>query len=191
MVLGRLKTKTLTEQASGGRVELRHPRWADFEDWAAIRRRNKDFLSPWEPDWSKAHLNRNSYKLRLASYNRMVEQGTGYPFHIFAGADRGLVGACNITRILPAPALSAQLGYWVGEEFGRQGYARAAVKAALKYCFDDLGLHRVEAAVQSTNLPSINLLGVLGFQHEGTARGYLKINKHWRDHEIFSRLSSD
>lgn len=191
MVLGRKSVKVLTEQAPGGRVELRQPRWADFEDWGNLRRRNRDFLSPWEPDWSEAHLSRNSYRARLASYTRMVEQGTGYPFHIFAGADLRLVGACNITQVQGAPSQSAKLGYWIGEEHSRQGFARAAIRAALKYCFDDLGLHRVEAAVQNTNTPSINLLSALGFAFEGTARSYLKINGRWRDHEIYSRLSSD
>lgn len=191
MVLARKTVKILTEQAPGGRVELRLPRWADFEDWATLRRQNKDFLSPWEPEWSEAHLSRNSFKARLASYNKMAELETGFPFHIFAGADLRLVGACNITQVQKAPALSAHLGYWIGEEHVRQGYARAAVRAALKFCFDDLGLHRVVAAVQSNNDPSINLLGVLGFVHEGTARSYLKIGGEWRDHEIFGRLSSD
>ncbi len=192
MVLGKaVKTKTLIEQAPGGRVELRHPRWADFEDWSGLRRRNREFLSPWEPDWSDKHLTRNSFKARLAAYNRMAEQGSGYPYHIFAGAGLRLVGACNITRVQQAPAQSAQLGYWVGEEHARQGFARGAIRAALKFCYEDLGLHRVEAAVQSGNLPSINLLAGMGFQHEGTARSYLKINGEWRDHEVFSRLSSD
>ena len=191
MVLGRYKSKVLTEQASGGLVELRHPRWADFEDWAALRRRNKNFLKPWEPDWSDTHLNRNSFKARLSSYNKMVDLGTGYPFHIFAGADQRLVGACNISRLQKAPAQSASLGYWVGEEYARQGFARAALKATIRFCFEDLGLHRLEAAVQSRNEPSINLLAAVGFQHEGTARAYLKINGAWQDHEIFSRLSSD
>ncbi len=191
MVLGRKTVKVLIEQAPGGRVELRLPRWADFEDWAELRRRNKDFLSPWEPEWSDAHLTRNSFKVRLASYNRMAEQGTGFPFHIFAGADLRLVGACNITQVQKAPALSAHLGYWIGEEYARQGFARAAVRAALKFCYDDMGLHRVVAAVQASNDPSINLLAALGFVHEGTARSYLKIAGRWQDHEIFSRLSSD
>jgi len=191
MVLGRQKSKIIIEQAPGGRVELRHPRWADFEAWSELRRRSKDFLSPWEPGWSAAHLTRNSFKQRLASYNKMADQKTGFPFHVFAGADLRLVGACNLTRIQQAPAQSAQLGYWIGEEYARQGFARAAVRGVLKFCFDDLGLHRVEAAVQANNIPSINLLGFLGFQHEGTARAFLKINGQWRDHEIFSRLSSD
>jgi len=191
MVLGRKSVKVLSEQAPGGRVELRRPKWADFEDWTNLRRRNKDFLSPWEPDWSEAHLSRNSFKVRLAGYNRMIEQGTAYPFHVFAGADLRLVGACNITQVQQAPAQSAALGYWIGQEYARKGFARAAIRAALKHCFDDLGLHRVMAAVQSSNEPSKSLLWDLGFSFEGTARSYLKINGQWRDHDIYSRLSSD
>ena len=191
MVLGRYKSKVLTEQAGGGRVELRHPRWADFEDWSGLRRRSEKYLKPWEPDWSETHLSRTSYKSRIAAYNRMAELGTGYPYHIFAGSNLGLVGACNISRLQKAPAQSASLGYWVGEEYARQGFARGAVRAALRFCFEDLGLHRVEAAVQANNEPSIKLLNALGFKREGTAREYLKINGQWQDHDIYSRLSND
>ncbi|NNE56764.1 MAG: GNAT family N-acetyltransferase [Hellea sp.] len=191
MVLGRKSQRILTEQAPGGRVELIHPRWADFDDWVSLRRRNKNFLSPWEPDWSDAHLTRNSFKARLGSYNRMLDQGTGYPFHVFAGPERRLIGACNLNRIIKEPAQSAQLGYWIGEEFARQGFARAAVRAALKFSFEDQGLHRVEAAVQPNNERSVKLLKITGFKKEGTARGFLKIGGHWKDHDIYSRLSSD
>ncbi len=191
MALIRPRTKTLIEQAAGGRVELRHPRWADYDDWAELRKSNKDYLAPWEPDWSQAHLTRASFKTRLSAYDRMVSQGTGYPFHIFAGSSLRLVGACNISRIQQEPAKSCQLGYWVGQDHARQGFARAAVRAAMAFCFGDLGLHRIEAAVQPDNERSVALLQASDFTFEGTARGYLKINGRWRDHDIYARLSGD
>ena len=191
MALGRGKVTELYGQAPGGGVRLRHPKWADFEDWAQLRRDNQAFLTPWEPDWDPAHLNRNSYKLRLGGFKRMIAEGTGYPFHIFRDSDNRLIGACNITQVQRHPAQSAHLGYWIGESYARQGYARAAVRAAIRFCFNDLGLHRVNAAVQANNTPSINLLDAIGFTHEGTARGFLKINGEWRDHDIYALLSSD
>jgi len=38
---------------------------------------------------------------------------------------------------------------------------------------------------------SIKVLKVMGFQKEGLARGYLKINGKWEDHVIYAKLSSD
>lgn len=178
-------------QAPGGGVHLRHPRWAEFEDWANLRRDNADFLSPWEPEWNIKHLSRHSYKARLAAFKKMVSAETGYPFHIFRDGDNAFIGACNITRIQRHVSQTAQLGYWIGEQYARQGLARASVRAATRFCFDNLGLHRIEAAVQPENVRSIRLLEAVGFQLEGTARGYLKINGTWQDHHLYARLSSD
>ncbi len=191
MALGFGKDIELYGQAPGGGVRLRSPKWADFEDWANLRRENEEFLTPWEPEWDPNHLNRNSYKTRLGALKRMAQDGRGQAFHIFRDSDNRLIGACNITQVQGHPAHSADLGYWIGQNYSRQGYARAAVRAAIRFCFDELGLHRIQAAVQPSNTPSVNLLEAVGFTREGTARGYLKINGQWRDHDIYARLSGD
>ncbi len=184
-------TTELTARARGGSLILRHPRWAEFDDWAALRRENRDYLTPWEPAWDKDHLSRPAYKARLLRFKKMISAGTGYPFHVFRTQDERLIGACNIIEVRRHIAQSAQIGYWLGEAYAGQGFARAAVKTATRFCFDTLGLHRVEAAVQPGNERSIRLLEALGFQYEGCARGALKINGTWQDHHIYARLSSD
>ena len=178
-------------QAPGGAVHLRHPKWADYNDWVELRRENKDFLTPWEPSWDDNHLTRPSYRARLSRFKKMVVGDTGYPFHVFRATDNQLIGACNISHIQRNVAQTAQLGHWIGQDYARQGFARASVRAATQFCFDELGLHRLEAAVRPENERSIKLLEAVGFKHEGTARGYLRIDGDWRDHIIFARLSSD
>jgi len=177
--------------ATGGSVVLKHPRWADFDDWATLRAANKHFLRPWEPAWDASHLSRLSYRNRLSRFKKMVSSGDAFPFHIFRSSDERLIGACNITHIERGVAQSAKLGYWVGEHYGRQGFAKAAVSAACQFCFETLGLHRIEAAVQSDNAASIKVLKIVGFTREGTSRGYLKINGVWQDHDIYAKLSGD
>ena len=181
----------LKGRTSRGNVILRHPKWADYEDWVDLRRSNKAHLSPWEPLWDDNHLTRPSYRARLSRFKKMVSGETGYPFHIFRETDMQIIGACNITHLERGINQSAKLGYWVGEQYARQGYARASVRAACQFCFDELGLHRIEAAVRPDNTPSIHLLEAIGFMREGTARGYLRIDGQWHDHVIYARLSSD
>ncbi|WP_427454724.1 GNAT family N-acetyltransferase [Litorimonas sp. WD9-15] len=176
-------------QSAGGAIELRHPRWADFEDWAALRRESTDYLRPWEPDVSTAGLHRPAYRARLSRLKKLVQQDRAYPFNIFR--EGTLVGACNITHIDRGTAQSAKLGYWIGERFTGRGFARAAVTASTTFCFEGLGLHRVEAAVQTDNAASIKVLQAAGFTFEGVARGMLKIDGAWRDHDIYARLSGD
>lgn len=179
----------LNAQATGGAISLVHPRWADFDAWAALRRENTEYLRPWEPDVSTHGLNRPAYRGRLARLKKLVQQDRAYPFHIFRGD--ALVGACNITHIDRGTAQSAKLGYWIGEKYTGRSFARASVGAATLFCFNGLGLHRVEAAVQSDNTASIKVLQSQNFVFEGTARGMLKINGEWRDHDIYAKLSSD
>lgn len=189
MVNSRGTHTVLHGKAAGGAIRLIHPRWADFDAWADLRRNNLDYLRPWEPDVSTTSLNRSAYRGRLSRLKKLVQQDRAYPFHIFR--EESLVGACNITHIERGTAQSAKLGYWIGQNFTGRGFARAAVSTVSEFCFTGLGLHRVEAAVQSDNAASIRVLQASGFTYEGTARGLLKINGAWRDHHIYARLSGD
>ena len=189
MVSSRGMQTVLSGKAAGGVIRLKHPRWADFEAWAALRRANLDYLRPWEPHVSQTALTRSAYRGRLSRLKKLVQQDRAFPFHIFR--EETLVGACNITHIDRGTSQSAKLGYWIGESYTGRGFARASVGAASEFCFSGLGLHRVEAAVQSDNSASIKVLQASGYQFEGTARGLLKINGAWRNHDIYAKLSKD
>lgn len=63
-----------------------------------------------------------------------------------------------------------------------QGYATEALQAAIMCAFDELELHRIEANVLPYNAPSLRVLEKLGFESEGLAIKYLKINGRWEDH---------
>lgn len=183
--------KPIFEPCAGGGVELRVPKWADFEEWVDLRRANRDHLQPWEPTWKDEHLKRHAYKARLSQFKTMISTDTGYPFHMFRADDNRLVGACNLTHVQRGSLQCAHIGYWVGEAFSRKGFARASLRATLRFAFDDLGLHRVSAAVQADNIASIKLLESTGFTKEGVARSYLKVDGQWQDHLIYAKLSTD
>jgi ribosomal-protein-alanine N-acetyltransferase len=57
------------------------------------------------------------------------------------------------------------------------------------YMFDDLGLHRIMAGYLPHNERSGKLLDRLGFEKEGLARKYLKINGRWEDHLLTSLIN--
>jgi len=179
----------LKAEAASGSLQLSHPKAADYEAWVNLRRRNLEYLRPWEPDVSAVGLNKSAYRARLSRLRKLVQQDRAFPFHI--EWDGVLVGACNVAYVDRGTAQAAKLGYWVGESFTGQGIARAAVRAVSEFCFEGLDLHRVEAAVQCNNAASIKVLQACGFTYEGTARGLLKINGVWRDHDIYARLSTD
>jgi [ribosomal protein S5]-alanine N-acetyltransferase len=63
---------------------------------------------------------------------------------------------------------------------------REALELVLRYAFDDLRLHRLQAAIQPGNERSIALARGAGFRKEGFAPRYLKIGGRWRDHELWA-----
>jgi ribosomal-protein-alanine N-acetyltransferase len=66
-----------------------------------------------------------------------------------------------------------------------------ALRATLPFVFDDLRLHRLEAACLPHNEPSKAVLAKVGFHEEGLARQYLRINGQWADHLLFALLRAD
>ncbi|EIW77088.1 hypothetical protein CONPUDRAFT_139156 [Coniophora puteana RWD-64-598 SS2] len=66
----------------------------------------------------------------------------------------------------------ANVGIIIDRPFRRHGYAREALELVLTWAFDELKLHRVQAAIIDTAVkhrPSGLFMG-LGFQHEGMRR---------------------
>jgi ribosomal-protein-alanine N-acetyltransferase len=175
----------------GERVRLRPPRMTDFSAWAQLRQRSKPFLQPWEPTWPADDLTRAAFRRRLQVYARDLELGYGFPFLVFRADDNVLVGGLTLSNIRRGIAQAVTLGYWIGEPYARKGHTLDAVRTATRFCFNRLGLHRVEAACLPSNEPSRNLLLKAGFSLEGKARAYLKINGAWRDHILFGLVEGE
>ena len=170
---------------------LRFPTTSDYAVWADLRGRSREHLVPWEPQWANDELSRVSYKMRLRHYERELREQTGYAFFVFRAADEKLIGGLTLTNVRRGVTLSCAIGYWIGVSYTGHGYMTNAVKAVRGFAFDSLRLHRVEAACLPSNMASIRVLEKAGFQREGLARKYLKINGAWQDHVLFASLRDD
>jgi ribosomal-protein-alanine N-acetyltransferase len=175
----------------GRGVILRPPRASDYGAWAGLRQASHAYLQPWEPLWPEDDLTRTAFKRRLTIYAREMEGGNAWPFFIFADDDQSLAGAITLSNIRRGVAEVGTLGYWVGQGQAGRGLATAAVRAIVDYAFDDLKLHRVEAACVPSNLASRRVLEKAGFELEGRARAYLKINGAWADHLLFGIVNDE
>jgi len=171
-----------------GHAVMRVPDMTDYEQWAALRARSRDFLTPWEPVWPANDLTRVAFRSRIRQYWRDIDDDAAYPYFIFDAQGEVLVGALTLSSVRRGVAQTGTLGYWIGLPHARRGYMTSAVRLAVDFAFRHLGLHRVEASCLPHNRASINLLQKCGFEREGLARGYLKIAGEWRDHLLFARL---
>jgi [ribosomal protein S5]-alanine N-acetyltransferase len=173
----------------GQAVSLRAPAIGDYVEWAELRAMSRDHLTPWEPVWPRDDLTRSAYKRRVRHYQRESWDDKGYAYSIFRTADERLVGGITLSNVQRGVTQSATVGYWLGVPFCGQGLMTDAVCALVPFCFETLRLHRLEAATQPSNLASIRVLERSGFEREGFARGYLKINGAWQDHILFGLVA--
>lgn len=175
----------------GKRVRLRPPRMSDHAEWAELRHGSRDFLQPWEPLWPSDDLTRAAFRRRLAMYSKEKDLGQGCAFLIFRRSDDALVGGVNLRNVIRGVAQMGALGYWVGRPHARQGLTLDAVGAVARFALGPFGLHRLEAACCPENAPSRGLLLKAGFEIEGLAKAYLKINGVWRDHLLFGMVRGE
>lgn len=75
--------------------------------------------------------------------------------------------------------------YW------HKGYGHEAVQCALDYCFDELGLNRVNTTAFDFNKPWIKLVKKLGFKQEGKLRQHVWKDGSFHDKLLFGILRSE
>ncbi len=173
------------------RLILRLPRLQDHVAWVQLRRASAAFLEPWEPVRSSDQTSRRAFRSRVFWAQQAQRQGRALPLFLIRREDGELLGGITLDNIRKGPAQSATVGYWIGQEFARQGYMREALLALVHYAFSDLGLSRIEAATLPENTPSRGLLEGAGFKYEGVAQSYLQIAGRWRTHVLYANLRSD
>ena len=84
-----------------------------------------------------------------------------------------------------------EIHYSLIPRFWNKGYATEAVLAILKYSFETLNLHRIEAGLATQNLNSIKLLEKVGMTQEGMHRKILPIRGGWVDNYSYAILEED
>lgn len=144
---------------------------------------------------SRAHLRGfASTQFGAEEFERLMEDASKESNEYFVICLDGtgeIAGSVNLSQIFRKAFQNAYLGYMLGAPFTGYGYMTEAVGLALRFAFVELGLHRVEANVQPSNLPSIRVLERNGFSKEGFSRRYLKIGGRWRDHERWAIIRED
>src|SRR5262245_39262861 len=167
----------------GQRIYLRPLESRDAAEFIALNRASQRF-----------HRGLASPPLRAEEFRAALERCARPDMVCFLMCrmdDGAIVGSINLSQIFRGGFQSAYLGYHVGAEFARQGYASEALDLTLKYAFQTLRLHRLEANIQPSNRASIALVKRAGLVREGFSRRYLKICGRWRDHERWAIIAED
>jgi ribosomal-protein-alanine N-acetyltransferase len=180
-------------EMEGQRVALRTLRDSDFEAWREVRSANRDWLEPWEPlpefGTPDALADRSGFRARCQAWDRQRQFDAAYGYGIFL--DDVLIGEVSLGSVQRGPFQSAYVGYWMAQSHAGHGYTPEAVVLILRFGFEHLALHRIEAAIVPRNTASRRVAEKLGMRDEGTARGLLQIRGVFEDHVRYAMLSDE
>jgi ribosomal-protein-alanine N-acetyltransferase len=173
------------------RLVLRLSGAEDVDNIRDYYAREQAHFKPWFPD-SALNLTREMIVRAVAEKQALASEDRGYKFHAFLRAEpRQVVGQCSVADVRRGAIQQAVIGYALAAEFQGKGLMTEAVRAAVKFAFADLDLHRLEGSYMPNNAKSGAILASCGFKQEGMFKDYLFLNGHWQDHIVTSLLNPD
>jgi [ribosomal protein S5]-alanine N-acetyltransferase len=115
-----------------------------------------------------------------------------YNFGVTLKSSGKLIGMIGFTEFYKFTA-KAEIGYWLGKKYWRQGITEEALRAFVKFAFSKLKMVRLQADAAVENKASWKLLKKVGFKKEGLRRKAerAKSTGRWHDTYSFGLLKSD
>ena len=105
--------------------------------------------------------------------------------------DNMVIGSIGIFRQGNIHRQTAELGYYIAEEYWGKGIMTEAVKQICEYVFDNSDIIRIYAEPFAYNIASCRVLEKVGFQYEGTLRSNAVKNGKVIDMEMYSLLKAE
>lgn len=161
---------------------IRQPSVDDAGRFAAYYSRNASHLQPWEPFHSEEFYTLESWRQRLALREREMAEERALFFVALSDEETEIIATCSLTGILRGYFQAAYLGYSIAEKHQGKGLMYLLCCQVIDHAFGTMALHRLMANYMPGNKRSEALLHRLGFEREGYAQSYLKINGVWEDH---------
>ena len=116
--------------------------------------------------------------------------GEFYDWAVVEKVSGRMIGTCGFTRF-DFPHNGGEIGYVLHPEFHGKGYATEAAERVLRYGFEELKLHRIEAKFMQGNDASLHVMEKLGMRFEGYRRDGMLVKGSYRTIGICSVLSGE
>lgn len=113
------------------------------------------------------------------------ENGT---FAFAITVDDKVVGSIGVFRQGNIHRLTAELGYYIAEEYWGRGIMTEAVRQICQYVFEKSDIIRIYAEPFAYNIASCRVLEKAGFRYEGTLRNNAVKNGKVIDMKMYSLL---
>ncbi|MBR4872263.1 MAG: GNAT family N-acetyltransferase [Clostridia bacterium] len=117
------------------------------------------------------------YLKYIANHYRL---GDFYDWAVILKEENKMIGTCGFTRFR-FPHNAAEIGYVINPAYRGREIAGEAVRAVMKFGFETLELHRIEAKYMAGNVASRRVMEKVGMSFEGVRRGEMMIKGEYRD----------
>ena len=121
----------------------------------------------------------------------MLSEDENETFAFAITIDNKAIGSIGALRQKNIHRHTAEIGYYIAEEYWGKGLMTEAVKQICSYIFDKSNIVRIYAEPFSYNKASCRVLEKAGFLYEGTLRSNAIKNGKTIDMLMYSRLKTD
>jgi ribosomal-protein-alanine N-acetyltransferase len=143
---------------------------------------NWRYLKPWEPTRGDEYYTHAGWLQILSRYQQSYELGRTLNLAALNLANNEVIAVCNFSNIVHGPMQACNLGYSIAEKYQGQGFMFEILSELIPKVMQKYNLHRINANHLPHNDRSAALLKRLGFEKEGYAKSYLKVDGKWQDH---------
>ena len=123
--------------------------------------------------------------------NDCISKGDSHGFTWAIEVDGKAAGGIGVTLLNDVYEKSAELGYWLSEEYWRQGIMSQAVQIICRRAFKAFDIIRIFAEPFAHNAGSRGVLEKAGFTYEGTMRNGVYKNGQVYSYCIYSLLREE
>lgn len=168
------------------RLTLRRMLVSDCGDMFEYASRNDvtQYLT-WNP-----HPDRTYTREYLEYLGNRYAAGMFYDWAIVYEPDCKMIGTCGFTSF-NCSSDSAEVGYVLNPDYWGKGIATEALERVLRFAFEELKLHRVEAHFMQNNDRSRHVMEKVGMQFEGFLRESMLVKGNYVTVGICSILASE
>jgi [ribosomal protein S5]-alanine N-acetyltransferase len=123
-------------------------------------------------------------------FTQLEKKGTGIWWAVCSPDNKSFYGAAGLND-LHEKDRRAEIGFWLLPQFWGQGIMGEVVPFVVEYGFHKLGLHRIEAFVETENLNCKKLMDKLDFTLEGTMIECEFKNDRWISLDIYATFNQN
>lgn len=113
-----------------------------------------------------------------------------YTFKVILQAEKEFIGLAGITLSLDKFKLG-EIFFKLSPTHWNKGYATEIAKSLLKFGFEELNLHKIEAGTNTDNFQSIRVLEKIGMFREGLRRKVVPMHGEWEDGYLYGIVEDD